>query len=327
MTTNTDFTNDQFELRVIKTDTHRGATYIHVHTTDRFSRKTHRLQRRGVRIFVDMLERYLRKRPRLTHTHKTNIARHLIYTPPAIKAWSAYMPGGFATYPVHNPDRTHLKDGQKIDFITKTLFRHAVDSIGLRSRAYAMSWFIHEQLGKKDLTRWLSIASGTGQPTFDAARLLEGRVQFYLVDLDRDALEFARRLADEYGISDDAITTARVDVTDRRAATKFFEETHPDVIEVMGLFEYLPDDKAIALLATLRPILTHARVLVFTNMRPEHPHLHVHQRGLGWPGVIQRTTHEVLALLDSAGYQPGQVSVLLPDDDVYAVYALVPSQK
>lgn len=322
-----DTTNDQFSLRVEKRVVRSGVEYIHVHTVDRFSRARHRVQRRAVLLFANTLEKYLRKRPDMTHRQRGNIARRLIYISPSFRAWSAYMPGGFATYSVHNPDHKHLVAGKKVDYITKNFFRHSYDAIGLRSRAYAMSWFLQQHVRPGTTLRWASIACGTGQPTYDAAQLFDVPTHFYLADLNQDALDFARKLAHSYGIASDMLTAAQLDLTDKKALDVFLKQARPDIIEAMGLFEYLPDKDALALLKALRPYVRTTSILVFTNMRPDHPHLHVHKRGMGWPGVIQRTPAQVLALLRDAGYDDYATTVMLPDDNVYGVYALSSRQK
>lgn len=322
-----DTTNDQFSLRVNKRSVRAGVEYIELHTIDRFSKARYRIQRRAVLLFANTLEKYLRKRPDMAHTQRGNIARRLIYLSPSFRAWSAYMPGGFATYSVHNPDHKRLAAGKKVDYITKNFFRHSYDAIGLRSRAYAMSWFLQEHVKPVKTLRWASIACGTGQPTFDAAQLFDMNKRFFFADLDSEALDFARKLARNYAIADDALETRQLDLTDAKALDAFLKHARPHILEAMGLFEYLADDDAAALLAALRPYAAAGAIIVFTNMRPEHPHLHVHKRGMGWPGVIQRTPTQVLALLRRAGYIDESVTVLLPDDNVYGVYAITSSRK
>lgn len=317
-----DFTTDYFSIRILDRSTRTGANYIKLHAGDRFSKPRHALERKTFSMFTRGMEAYLRRRPHLDFDHPKNPIRRIVYFPSALKAWAAYMPGGFATFHVHNPDRKRLKSGENIDYITRNLFRHSSDAIGLRSRAYAMAWFIHDHFKDKSQVSWLSIACGTGQPTFEAARLLKGDVTFHLCDLDIEALEFATKLAKEYGISDEVLYTHRNDLRKKDTVETLMKKTQPTVIEAMGLFEYLDDDEAVTLLKRLRKGMKKESVLVFTNMRSAHPQLQIHKRGLGWPGVIPRTVNQVRVLMDKAGFTAKQTTVLLPDDDVYAVYCL-----
>ena len=232
------------------------------------------------------------------------------------------MPGGFATFHVHNPDHKRLISGKKIDYITRNLFRHSIDAIGLRSRAYAMTWFFYRHFSHHKNIRWLSIASGTGQPTFDAARLFSGEKTFYLADMNTQALDFARNLAIEYDIDTADLVTVNVDVSDRRQVTHLLTQAKPHIIDAMGLLEYLDEPTCISLLKSIHDHMLPGGVFVFTNMHADHPQLQVHKRGLGWPGVRQRTTDEVIAIIKAAGFTAKQITVLLPDDNVYAVYGL-----
>lgn len=318
----TTFTSEAFSLHVIETTKLDDVTYVRLHTKDRFGAARHALERRAFGLFTRALEAYLRRRPHLDFNHPKNIIRRIVYLPPALKSWAAYMPGGFATFHVHNPDRTHLQNGKKIDYLTRNLFRHSSDAIGLRSRAYAMSWFVHLHFNHHKHIRWLSVACGTGQPTFDAARLFDSGKTFYLADINTDALDFARQLAGEYGIDDAQVMTVQLDLTDKKKVGQLLNEAAPHITDAMGLFEYLSEPDAVKLLENIREHMPADGVLVFTNMHADHPQLQVHKRGLGWPGVIPRTTDEVLALIKKAGFASNQITVLLPDDNVYAVYGL-----
>jgi SAM-dependent methyltransferase len=316
------FISDAFSIHVIETRQEKKVTYVRLHADDRFGRRRHALERKAFGVFTGALEAYLRRRPHLDFNHPKNIIRRIVYLPPALKSWAAYMPGGFATFHVHNPDHTHLHNGKKIDYLTRNLFRHSSDAIGLRSRAYAMSWFIYRHFSHRKHIRWLSIASGTGQPTFDAARLFDSSKTFYLADINTQALDFARELARVYGIEDQQLMTINADVTDAKKSELLFNEAQPHITDAMGLFEYLDEPTAIKLLKNIRTHMPTDGVFVFTNMHADHPQLQVHKRGLGWPGVIPRTTGEVLSMVKKAGFLPEHTTVLLPDDNVYAVYGL-----
>ncbi len=300
----------------------RGASQIKLHASDRFSKPRHAIERKAFSIFTRGMEAYLRRRPHLDFEHPKNPIRWIVYLPPALKAWAEYMPGGFATYHVHNPDHKRLRSGESIDYITRNLFRHSSDAIGLRSRAYAMAWFLHDHFKDAKQVSWLSIASGTGQPTYDAARLLKADKTFHLCDLNIEALEFACQLAKEYGISKNEIYTYRKDLRKKDAVESLMKSAKPSIIEAMGLFEYLDDGQVVELLERIRKGMKKGSVLVFTNMKVDHPQLQIHKRGLGWPGVIPRSVKEVQGLIEQAGFTAKQTTILLPDDDVYAVYGL-----
>lgn len=296
-----------------------------IHVRDRYTRLQHRVGRLVFGQGVRLLEWHYVRRPDIAADSPHNYVQKLIFFPTGIRAWRQHMPGGFATYAVHNPEHRRLSSGEKVDVITRRLFRHSADGIGLRSRAYAMSWWVYEHFATTNVRqnariRWLSIASGTGQPTFDAGELYEQQPEYFLSDLSDTAMQFSRELAEARGLEMAHVHTIRSDITNRTSLESLLREAKPDVIDMMGLVEYLDD---VTIVRVLRILKKHHRGLVcFTNMRPEHPQLQTHQRGLGWPGITVRSVDTMLALISRAGISLDTVDVLLPDDKVYAVYCL-----
>lgn len=317
-----DVTTPYFSIETIEHGEIAGINTLHVHASDRFHSRRHALERRLVTLFTRTLDRYLRKRPHLTFDHPRNHVRRIVYFPPAFRAWTAYMPGGFATYSVHNPDHKRLYSGKKVDLITKNLFRHSTDAIGLRSRAYAMAWIVHYLAGKNRQVRWLSLAAGTGQPTFDAAKILPAETTFYLCDIDGEALRFARQLAKSYDIDDNALYTSQLDINREGVLERLMHDAEPNVIDAMGFFEYIDDDEAVEVLATMKKTMRPDSVFVFTNMLSSRKQLDIHKRGMGWPGVIPRSVEQVALLMTKAGIAKSRQTVILPDDGVYAVYVI-----
>jgi hypothetical protein len=316
------FVADDFTLDVMRRETHDDITMTHVKVRDRFTAKRHTIHRAAVRLFLHQLEMHLRARPQLGFDHPRNIVQRLVYLPPAVRSWAAYMPGAFATQPVHNPDTARLQDGTKLDYITKNLFRHSIDATGLRSRAYAMAWYVRRTAPATRALHWLSLASGTGRQTLDAASLLKKRPRLTLTDIDSEALAVAAKLAHEYKHSVQHVTTVLLDATDKQAVGNIMHTATPDVIDAMGLFEYLSDAQAVELIRSVTAAAQPNACFVFSNMRPTHPELQLHKRGVGWPGVIVRETHEVVALLRRAGVASKSIDIVLPDDNVYAVYCI-----
>ena len=209
--------------------------------------------------------------------------------------------------------------------ITRAFFSHSFDSIGLRSRAQIMSWLASESIRSTDgPINWLSIAAGSGQPVYDAFAELSSadqkRTSLVLTDINQDMLAFAEKL---YKAQSDSLYDAKFvtcDIVDSSARKSLLTKVEPNIIDSMGLFEYLDETQCVDLLRALYAGLKPGGMLIFTNMASDRPHLHVHQRALGWPGVIPRTIHEVLALLHSAGIPVAAQSVYRAEDNVYNVY-------
>lgn len=288
---------------------------------DRYDRPRHRVSRRVFGGATNLLERHYQRRD---NTKSKNHVQKMIFLTPAMRGWRQHMPGGFATYPVHNPEVKRLSSGEKMDFITRRLFRHSFDGRGLRTRSYAMTWWVYEHAPKRakgERLRWLSLASGTGQPTFDAGAIFTEQPEYFLSDLSDEALSFSRELAAKRGLDMSRIHFMGCDVTNETALKQLLKTAEPDVIDMMGLVEYLDDETVIALIKTLKK---HAKksLICFTNMRPEHPELMTHKHGLEWPGVKVRSIDDMLALIQKSRLSLQTVDVLLPSDKVYAVYCL-----
>lgn len=301
-----------------------GSIKVRLQTEDSYHGNKYAIERRSVVLLNSLLNGYLKKYPKLQHESSNNIAKKLVYMIPGIRAWSVYMPGGFATFHVHDPKRTQLQNGKKIDFITKAMFRHSYDGQGLRSRAYAMNWFIETNTEDSRQLRWVSIGCGTGQPTFEAFKVVGKPTKFILVDGNSEILDFAKKLAKEYDIKKEDITNVySLDVNDPpKVFLDNLNEFSPNVVDAMGLFEYLDEKSAIKLLKRLYAVLESGGVIVFTNMLHSHPHIDLHKRGLGWPGVRQRTVSEMRHIIKSAGINAEKLTVMLPDDGVYSVYGV-----
>lgn len=289
---------------------------------DKYSRGRHVYERFVFHNIAMGIEKYLRLNPHITFEHPHNIARRIIYLSKTFRGWSQYMPGGFATYPAHNPSLRRLHDGQKIDYLSRSLFKHAADGMGVRSRAYVLSWYVATQLQPiaTKRIRWLSVASGTGQPTFDAAKNVSVPPLLFLTDRDDTVLKFAQELGRQRGISGD-LNTVTSDVTRKGVFTRILRKVRPDVIDMMGFIEYIDDKTVVAILQEFWRAAPQSS-LIFSSMRPVHPEINAHHHGLGWPGTKPRSVQTCLGLLKRAGIPLRMVHVFLPDDSVYAVYCI-----
>lgn len=313
-----------FELRLGPVTIESGLRVQQVTIKDRYHHRRYAVERKLFLAFTNALQRYLARRPQITFVHTRNIARTLTYIPSGIRAWSAYMPGGFATHPVHDPETKRLAHGQKIDFVTRRLFRHSIDAIGLRNRAHILAWVARQQAPYDKHRRWLSVASGSGQHVYDALVAIGSDYPYTvtITDIDQEVQGFARHI---YTIVKPPLTTIGfelLDVLNPLSLSRCLKETRPSMIDAMGLIEYLSAVQAAAILRQMYEGLVGGGQLVFTNMSPANPHLDLHQRGLGWPGVLPRTTEQVAEILNVAIIPPESVTVYRSQDGVYNVYAV-----
>lgn len=300
---------------------------VSVDVTDRYFAKKYALERRLVRIFTNSLQQFLVKRPNLEHSSRRNYARILTYVPSGMRAWREYMPSGFATHHVHSPESKHMSNGHSLDAITTRFFRHSYDAIGLRSRAHIMSWQADQVMSTKGgRIVWLSLAAGSGQPVYDAlseqSHSDQKRVLLNLVDIDQGMLDFAQKIYQTEKLILADANFVQADVLEIDDMKQLSGGDTPTIIDAMGLFEYLRDTECTKLLRAAFDALSQDGVFIFTNMSPEHPHLDVHKRALGWPGVIQRDISDVARIVELSGVPLANCVAYQPQDKVYNVYRI-----
>ncbi len=318
-----------YQIEVVSTRRVGGVPLIHVKTTDIYQGGLYAIERRAVLLFTGFLQYFLEHHPDMPFESRRNLSRHLSYLPSGMRAWRGYMPGGFATYHVHAPHIVRMANGVRLDPVTRAFFRHTYDAVGLRSRAYIMSWLIARHVSERPgEIRWLSLGGGSGKPVYDAiASMKTGdrrRTKLVVVDINPDILTFAKQVYVEQTYQPGGgVAYRQVDVTSVSSRDRLFADERPTVIDAMGLFEYLDDRTSSALLRAAYRQLPPGGIIVFTNMSPEHPQLAVHKRALGWPGVIQRTIHEVVDIMVRAGIPREEQTAYRAQDGVYNVYQVV----
>ena len=105
-----------------------------------------------------------------------------------------------------------------------------------------------------------------------------------------------------------------------------------DVVEMMGFFEYLPDEprhvgsltipSAGQFLATAISLAAPGGLVVFGNMLTTHPQLVFTLKVVQWPYIQPRSLADLVALLERVGVEPDNATIYTPDDGVYAVVAI-----
>ena len=286
------------------------------------------LERKFSRLFADQLDRYLKKRPSLEYEHPSNLARKVLYAIPAFSAWSKYMPGALALEPIYNPELKRLENGKKIDVLTRGLFRHGLDPVGIRTRTVTGSWLVIREISesRRSQLRWLSLAGGTLMPTL---LMLHGsctdikRCYVTNVDIDETALARSKKEASYSGIPEEHIVTIAADVTDCALLKQMLNPDSYDVIDMMGLLEYLNDADASELLSTSYDLARPGGIILFGNMRRKHPQIDLHKRGVGWPGVRPRSVAMICELITATNIPLQAMEVYQPADGVYTILSIL----
>jgi cyclopropane fatty-acyl-phospholipid synthase-like methyltransferase len=249
--------------------------------------------------------------------------------------WRDLVPSAMALLPIQAPHTTHLpwpamtQLPQNRDYLL-----HIYDSIGIRSRAAVMADLLTEHARSNGGGSWLSLACGAALSVLQAAVKLPEQVTVDLVDLDPLALEYAAGFAQALGLEPN-VTCRQVDLLDvaRLPGEVPIRGVGFDVVEMMGFFEYLPDQprdidgsmsipSAGQFLQAALDLAAPGALVVFGNMLTTHPQKDFILKVVQWPYVRPRDLDELARLVSEVGVDPSQVTFYTPDDGVYAVVAI-----
>lgn len=291
---------------------------------DRYSGATYACERWLVRGFIHVaMDRYLR-RAKVAADARWNIARWWVYLPAGMRRWRRYIPGGIATSITYSPDASLLPDGVRIDGITKRFFRHSLDAVGLRTRSYLLMEIAARQLMSRGHLRWVSLGAGMGHVASEflgtVSPELRTHIELTLVDRDshavaigRQSMARLRRVKCRY---------AEADVTIARELRPLLAGK-PELVDALGLIEYLADQDITTLVKRAYQALASGGSLVMSNMADDRPELNVHQRAVGWPGVIVRSPRQIVQLIRAADVPASSIRCMRADDAVYYVFEVV----
>ena len=211
------------------------------------------------------------------------------------------------------------------------LFGAHTDARAIRWRALAAQRAVLEcAAGWTGTPLLVSLGCGAAGATAELARDLAAHgsapAELLLVDHDPVALSAGRTIAERY--VDPASITVQlrglIDIRARRATAQIphVAAGSAHLVDLLGLFEYLPDMMAVDLLAQTRPILRDGGALLVGNMLRQRRGQTSFDHVIQWPRLKQRTVEEVLCLAERAGFDTARTTVVQPPwtDAVYAVY-------
>ncbi|MDB5162849.1 MAG: hypothetical protein JWO54_200 [Candidatus Saccharibacteria bacterium] len=303
---------------------------------------------------ADILELSLRNNPQWGQTvikdGKVNVpvenkaAQWLYYDegqPTQSFEWATKFPTAIALEPLQR-----LEDGGRwfklghSDERSIALYTYMSDAIGLRSRAHIYSQRLveyAEDSGVDELSI-LSLGSGAAVPNIEATRKLEASgkaVNWKFFDFDPKALMFARELIDEnkfqfstfdYGPEWINPDNGKVEPKGQFYQRAFkMEDESVDVVDALGLWEYLKPHEAIDFAKKLFEKLKPGGSLIVSNMLPSRPHREFNQRAVGWPDLHLRNETDLLNIVANAGIDTKQVTMTHAEDGVYVVMEITKS--
>jgi len=151
----------------------------------------------------------------------------------------------------------------------------------------------------------LSLASGSARAIIEVLAELDGiEVEARFVDMSRDALDYSKGLAEKYQVTGQ-INWIRGNVTD---INKLCGGWRPDVVEFVGLMDYLDEKMAIGMIASIHRHLENDGHLIFSNINHNKEKRFV-DKIVNWD-QIYRTPCQLGDLLLAGGFDGQHCRVL-----------------
>ena len=147
--------------------------------------------------------------------------------------------------------------------------------------------------------RLLSLAAGSAQGVIEVMAELKAKgiqVRALLLDIDQTALDYAILLADRYGVGNQ-IETVKANVAQ---VARVSQDFRPQVIEMLGLLDYIPQGKAIRLVEKIRQSLE-TKGIFFTCNIYHNMEMHFLKWVINW-AMIYRTPAELAEIVTEAGF-------------------------
>jgi hypothetical protein len=147
--------------------------------------------------------------------------------------------------------------------------------------------------------RVLSLAAGSAQGVIEVMAELKERgvrVRALLLDIDQTALDYAKKLACVHGVADQ-IKIVKTSVAQVARVSRDFK---PHIIEMLGLLDYIPKDKAIRFIRKIRESLEEKGIFLTCNIR-RNPERHFLRWVINW-SMIYRTPAELAEIVSEAGF-------------------------
>lgn len=143
--------------------------------------------------------------------------------------------------------------------------------------------------------RILSLAAGSAQGIIEVISELrkdERIVRALLVDIDPTAVEYAKKLAEEFGVGEQITVVC----DNAFKASKYARNFKPQIIEMLGLLDYLKDDIATKFIGQIREMLPAGGIFLTCNIA-KNVERHFLKWVINWsmiyrsPGKIARILH------------------------------------
>jgi len=220
-----------------------------------------------------------------------------------------------------NYRNTPLSEG--IGYYLDRYFLSTPLAMAVRERLVKMRELLKKELGNRRNPKVLDVACGSCREVFELApEIKSSGAKFKCVDLDHDALDFARdRFSNAGLLSDDVelITYNALRMFDYETAVTEFGRQ--DIIYSIGFFDYLPDEFLVKLLRSLYLMLNNGGTLIAAFKDASRYRAQEFHWFADWDGFRQRTEEDFVRLLDLADIPHNELSITKIDSGAIIFYS------
>ncbi|MDO8601465.1 MAG: class I SAM-dependent methyltransferase family protein [bacterium] len=201
-------------------------------------------------------------------------------------------------------DRRDRGETTFFDFFWENFLNNAR---AIRNRLQLVKQELHRAIADvrqgNEPVRILSLGGGSARPVLEAVRDEEA-VKVRLVDISRDAIDYSKALAASFNLNGQIEWRRGF----AQSIGKHCKDFDPNIVEMVGLLDYLTREQAIDLLAKIHNKLLPGGWLITCNIRPniESPFV---AKGINWP-MIYRKPDELGDILVKAGFSIDKIRIV-----------------
>jgi len=159
---------------------------------------------------------------------------------------------------------------------------------------------------RKGNVKVLSLASGSAQAVFEALKNFSFPLEVKLIDIDKEAGEYALKLSHEYRLGS-VVSFMRGNML-KFDKPVLLQDFRPDIIEMAGLLDYLRDDEAVALIKRIYAQLPPGGTFITCHIH-DNPERDFMTEVINWGRddgrqrpMLYRTQDELVKLVHEGGF-------------------------
>ena len=189
-------------------------------------------------------------------------------------------------------------EGNPEKFADRLLVNGGTVPMALRNRRRLGAHLLAELIdsSKSNPVHALCLGAGPGRIIIDAMSKAKSDCHATLVDLNSDAFEYGKKIADEANLAD-KVRFIQADVRDIDSLL----EDPPDVVKMIGICEYLTDDQIVEIVTATAKVMPAGAAIVFNSISKAHGTDRFFRRVFGL-NMNHRSPAQLQALIGQAGF-------------------------